>query len=200
MRRYAAAVVAQIKNPARWPGVSLLENFNDLQATVSVAAERASLEGDLASILLMHQVAEEFVRTLDDDSILYMQVRLFPFPFVPTRRPKRMFGQLLEDLESRVWFPSKKYILEDARTLNQIRIPVVHGLARPGALKAATNNVERARAAYSRFVWLALEAHLRFHGEFADYMDDTDWPPRDVQYYSNGGRMAEDAFLKKEQD
>ena len=191
MKHYAEAVVAQINSPERWPGVALLENFNDLQVTVSTATEQTSLEGNLATILLMHQVAEEFLKALDEDCILYMQVRLFPFPFAPVRKSKCMFGQLLENIESRVWFPSKKYIIEDARTLNKIRIPLVHGLAQPGALKSVRGSVDRAQKAYGRFIWLALEAHLGYHGEFSDYMNNENWPPKDVKYYSEGGWTAE---------
>jgi hypothetical protein len=191
MKKYAASLVARVRNSDAWPGVALLENFNDLQAQASAALEKGTLEGNLAAILLMHQIAEESLKVLDEDSIFYIQIKLYPYPYLPVRAPKRMFGQIIKDMASTVWFKNKNHICERAGKLNDLRVPIVHGLIAPGAMRGVEKSAKMAWEIYKSFSWHALETHRDFHGTFADYQDDEHWPPREAKLLSEDGSWLE---------
>lgn len=191
MKDYANAIVARLKDSESWPGTALLGSFNELQAQAQSALERKTLEGNLAAMILMHQIAEDLLRAIDEDVIFYTQLRLYPYPYNPVRRIKRMFGQILQDMESTVWFPNKKYIIERAHKLNDIRIPIVHGLTKPGAIRAVEKNVEKAWEIYKSFAWLAIERHLCFHSDFSEFQDNESWPPTSARILNEDGSWEE---------
>ena len=132
-------------------------------------------------MLIIHQLTEEFIKVLIDDAHFYTQLRLYPLPFEPKGTKStnnRMFGHILSDLKSAVWFQNKKYIVEKAERLNAIRIGIVHRLAKPGALQAIEQNAIEAWELYSSLSFLALEAHMVFQEEFKDFYRNKDWPPK----------------------
>ena|ERR1035437_2758439 len=131
MKHYAEALVARLRDPTRWPGIGTVENLEQLQKLASEAKSRATTDGYLAAMLIIHQITEETIKVLIDDAHFYTQLRLYPLPIEMKRTEDGMFGQYLSDLKSTVWFQNKKYILEKAARLNKIRISIVHGLTRP---------------------------------------------------------------------
>lgn len=187
MKQHAESVVACLKEPSRWPGFGTVEHLEQLQKLAGEAKERGTTDGYLATMLIIHQLTEEMIKVLIDDALFYTQLKLYPLPFEPTKTKKGMFGQYLSELKSTVWFQNKKYIVEDAEGLNKIRISVVHGLTKPGALSVVEQNVTEAWKLYSRLSFLALEAHMVFQSDFMDIYQNPDWPPKNAVIMRDDG-------------
>lgn len=187
MKQHAEALVARLKDTSRWPGFGTVEHLQKLQELAGDAKERGTTDGYLAAMLIIHQLTEEMIKVLIDDALFYTQLKLYPLPFEPTRTKKGMFGQYLSSLKSTVWFQNKKYIVEDAERLNTIRISIVHGLTKPGALSIVEQSVTEAWKLYSRLSFLALEAHMVFQSDFRDICQNPDWPPKDVVILRDDG-------------
>ena len=187
MKLHAETLVARLKNPSRWPGIGATEHLDQLQKLASEAKERGTADGYLAAMLIIHQISEEMVKVLIDDAHFYMQLKLYPLPFEPTRAKKGMFGQYLVELKSTVWFQNKKYIVEDVERINKIRNSIVHELAKPEALVAVEKNVSEAWKCYSRLSFLAMEAHMVFQSDFMDMLRDSNWPPNDAVILRDDG-------------
>lgn len=187
MKHYAEALIARLRDPTRWPGIGTVEHLEQLQKLAGEAKSRATTDGYLAAMLIIHQITEETIKVLIDDAHFYTQLRLYPLPIELTRAKKGMFGQYLSDLKSTVWFQNKKYIVEKAERLNSIRISIVHGLTRLGALEAVERDVTEAWSLYASLSFLALEAHMVLQSEFRDIYQDPDWPPKDAVILRDDG-------------
>lgn len=187
MKHYAEALVARLRDPSQWPGLGTVEHFEELQKLAGDAKNRATTDGYLAAMLIIHQITEETIKVLIDDAHFFTQLRLYPLPIELTRTKKGMFGQYLFDLKATVWFQNKKYIVEKAESLNTIRKSIVHGLTRPGALAAVERDVTEAWKLYSELSFLALEAHMVLQSEFKDLYQDSDWPPKDAVLLRDDG-------------
>jgi hypothetical protein len=190
MKHYAETLVARLRDPSQWPGIGTVEHLEQLQVLAGEAKNRATTDGYLAAMLIIHQITEETIKVLIDDAHFYTQLRLYPLPIELTRTKKGMFGQYLSDLKSTVWFQNKKYIVEKAERLNTIRISIVHGLARPGALAAVERNVNEAWKLYAELSFLALDAHMVLQSEFKDLYRDPDWPPKDAVIFRDAGSYS----------
>lgn len=138
-------------------------------------------------MLIIHQITEETIKVLIDDAHFYTQLRLYPLPIELKRTKKGMFGQYLSDLKDTVWFQNKKYIVEKAKRLNEIRNSIVHELTRPGAMKAVERDVTEAWRLYAALSFLALEAHMVLQSEFKDLHRDPSWPPKDAIFLRDDG-------------
>jgi hypothetical protein len=191
MKAYADSISERLQDQSKWPGAIDLSTFNELQTKAATSVEAGGVQASLAAILLMHQLAEEMIFSLLDDAVFYMQLKLYPLPYKPERPKRVMFGRALKELESTVWFQNKKYICERARLLNEIRIPVVHGLTKPGAIHTVEEKAKRAWEIYSGFAWLAFEAHLVFQSHFGDFLTDENWPPPDTVLLREDGSVLQ---------
>lgn len=189
MRQHAEALVIRLKDLQRWPGFGTVEHLQQLQELAGEAKGRATTDGYLAAMLIIHQLTEEFIKVLIDDAYFYTQLKLYPLPFERKKTKNRMFGHVLSDLKSTVWFQNKKYIVEKAERLNAIRKGIVHGLTKPGALHVVEQNAIEAWELYSSLSFLALEAHMVFQEEFKDFYRNKDWPPKDAVILRDDGSV-----------
>lgn len=187
MKQYAEALVARLKTPVCWPGIKTVEHLEQLQVLASEAKGRATIDGYLAAMLIVHQITEEFIKVLIEDAHFYTQLRLYPLPFQSKKNSKVMFGYLLSELKATVWFQNKKYIVEKAENLNKIRIDIVHGLTKPGALQAVEQNATKAWELYCSLSFLALESHMAFQEEYKNFYLNPDWPPKDTVILRDDG-------------
>jgi hypothetical protein len=187
MKHYAEALVARLRDPSRWPGIGTVEYLEQLQKIAVEAKARGTTDGYLAAMLIIHQITEETIKVLIDDAHFYTQLRLYPLPIELKRTKKGMFGRYLSDLKTTVWFQNKRYIIEKAERLNEIRISIVHELTRPGAIKAVERDVTEAWKLYADLSFLALEAHTVLQSEFKDIHSDPNWPPKDAVILRDDG-------------
>ena len=140
-------------------------------------------------MLIVHQITEEFIKVLIEDAYFYTQLRLYPLPFEPRRNNKVTFGYVLSELKATVWFQNKKYIVEKAERLNTIRISIVHGLTKPGALREVEQSAIEAWELYCSLSFLALGSHMVFQEEFKDFYRNPDWPPKDAVIMRDDGAV-----------
>ncbi|MEW8348254.1 MAG: hypothetical protein AB2687_08075 [Candidatus Thiodiazotropha taylori] len=189
MKAEAEKLLDRLNDQEQWPGIHSVEYFNKLQSIAKESLGRKTTDGYLASVLIVHQIAEELIKILIDDAEFYIQLKLYPYPFKKQVQKNRMFGQIIRDLESTVWFQNKVYIIENAKALNRIRIKVVHGLADSGALDPLQSDAEEAWALYSNLQCMWYGAHMIFHSEFADLLRDESWPPSDVVFMKDDGEI-----------
>lgn len=187
MKHHAESLVARLKDPSRWPGIGTIEHLDQLHKLAGEAKERGTTDGYLATMLIIHQLTEEMIKVLIDDALFYTQLKLYPLPFESAKTKKGMFGQYLSDLKSTVWFQNKKFIVEDAERLNTIRISIVHGLTKSGALSVVEQNVTEAWKLYCTLYFLATEAHMVFQSDFRDIYQDPGWPPNDAVILRDDG-------------
>lgn len=192
MKQHAESLVAQLKDPSRWPGFEAVDHLKQLQGLAGEAKGRRTTDGYLAAMLIIHQLTEEMIKILIDDADFYTQLKLYPLPLKATRtKEKGTFGRYLSDLKSTVWFQNKKYIVEKADRLNEIRNSIVHGLTKPDALSVVEQNVTEAWELYSSLSFLALEAHMVFQSDFRDLYQNPDWPPKDTVILRDDGSYLE---------
>ena len=158
MKLYAEVLVARLRDPNRWPGIGTVEHLEQLQKLAGEAKARKTTDGYLAAMLIIHQITEETIKVLIDDAHFYTQLRLYPLPIELKRTKKGMFGHYLSDLKGTVWFQNKRYIVEKAERLNEIRNSIVHELTRPGAIKAVERDVTEAWKLFADLSFLALGA------------------------------------------
>jgi hypothetical protein len=188
MKTYAERLLKRLGDDSSWPGTALAKTFNDLQKQALDSIDKGTLGGSLSGMLLLHQLSEELLSVLLDLSHFYMQLRLFPLPYEPKRSKRRMYGQLLKELEETVWFQHRDFIVKKAGELNEIRIPLVHGLTKSGAIHAAIDSVKKAKDVYGEFSMLAIGAYLLFTRKiFDEFIDTEDFPPKDVVYVNDFG-------------
>jgi hypothetical protein len=190
MKQHAESLVAQLKDPSRWPGFGAIDHLQQLQGLAGESKGRGTTDGYLAAMLIIHQLTEEMIKILIDDADFYTQLRLYPLPLKPTRtkdKKKGTFGDYLSDLNSTVWFQNKKYIMEKAKRLNTIRNSMVHKLTEPGALSVVEKNVTEAWELYNSLSFLALEARMVFQSDFNDLSQNPDWPPKDAVILRDDG-------------
>lgn len=187
MKQYANALVARLRDPSRWPGIGTVEHLEHLQKLAGEAKERGTTDGYLAAMLIIHQITEETIKVLIDDADFYTQLRLYPLPIELKRTKNGMFGHYLTDLKATVWFQNKKYILEKAKRLNEIRNSIVHELTHPGAINAIERKVVEAWRLYADLSFLALEAHMVMQSDFGDLYHDPNWPPKDTVFLRDDG-------------
>ena len=102
---------------------------------------------------------------------------------------KMMFGEVIQELDSTVWFQNKPYILEESKKINSLRIQTVHSLLKKyidGRIEEQKNEVIDA---YKITIWYSLEAHFFFRSRVEEYFKDPNWPPENTGYYSDSGMV-----------
>ncbi len=190
MKEYTKKIVNRLNAPEAWPGIKSIERSNDLLAVASDSMGRGTVDGYLAGVLVLHQLAEEILALLIDDAEFFIQLKLYPYPF-EIKRPKRMmFGKVIDQTESTVWFQNKRYIVDSAKELNQIRIAIVHGLTKDFSAQTVAEQARRVQDLYSKIHFMGLEAHYYFRDVFMEYFADSNWPPKDAVLLKDDGEIA----------
>ena len=180
MSEYASHLVEKVKDEESWPSVDR-DHLTKLQQIAINAFESGTVEGQLACILVCHQLAEELLRLLLAQSNFYTQLMLYPVPFEPKQTRKLMFGGILDLVKHAAGFQNKQWILEDAAELNSIRIKIAHGLIEPRTLEGISADSKRALSLFSKIQWHGLESYSAFNEAFLDFHADPKWPPRHVK-------------------
>lgn len=131
---YKTALIAKLKDSELWPTHIRPSFLNELNDVADKAFAKGSIEGYLASILIYHQLSEEMIKLLLKCCDFLIQIAIFPYEKELTHDDRRMFGQLLNDLEKTVSFKKKSEFIAKCKELNDIRIKMVHKLTRKSSL------------------------------------------------------------------
>src|SRR5262249_11253852 len=123
---YRTALVNRINDYDSWPGFDRPDFLNELDTIAEKAFAKDTLEGLLASVLIYHQLCEELVRVLIDCSDFLIQLSVYPAAISFKHFKRRMFGQLLNELEAGIDFPERQLFIQHCTEVNAIRIHLVH--------------------------------------------------------------------------
>lgn len=129
-----------------WPGFERPDYLNELGKVAEDALAKETIEGHLAAVLLYHQLADELLKVLLDDTRFFVQCSVFPstIAFCPFGK-KWMTGRFITELEQTISFQGKNDLLAKVKQINEIRIAVVHTLAQQTSLKSITSQCAQVR-------------------------------------------------------
>src|SRR3989442_515713 len=132
---YKTELIERIKDSEKWPAHARPDFLNELNEGADEVFAKASIEGYLASVLIYHQISEEMIKVLLGCCDFFIQLAVSPAEIKFQHSDKRMFGQLINDLEKTVSFESKEAFIVKCKELNEVRIRIVHRLTRKSSLK-----------------------------------------------------------------
>lgn len=171
------AVYMRLKDSNCWPGLAKPDFLQVLEEIAVSAAKRGSIEGSLAAILIYHQLAEEMIRVLLEDSVFFVEASVWPgvIDSKLERKRKKMFGGLIEDLKWTVRFWERDSIIKAAKDLNEVRNKVVHRLTEQDAKDRVLRQAAKAQKHYRELFESFEVAHDWFLQSFHDIGKDLEW-------------------------
>src|SRR5712691_12373193 len=122
---YKHELIERIKDFNKWPAFDRPDFLIELNRVGDNAFSKGTVEGYLASILIYHQITEEMIKLLLECCDFLIQVAIFPAEIQFRRNGRRMYGQILDDLEKSVSFKMKEEFIRKCKELNDIRIRMV---------------------------------------------------------------------------
>lgn len=170
--RYEMELRRRIRDVELWPSFASPDLLERLDAAADRAFNRRTLDGNLAAVLIYHQLAEEMLRLLLRDCEFFVQLAVFPERIVFPVRRKQMFGQLSQALSEAMEFPRKERLLQCAGQLNAVRIEIVHGLIRRRSLRGLRRLATRAKRLNTKCFEVFDDAHDHFRLCFKDFRKD----------------------------
>lgn len=174
---YKQELINKVKNPDNWPAFERPDFLDNLNAVADEVFQKATIEGYLAALLIYHQICDELVRLILEDTQFYMQLALFPVEiYFPEMKRKVMFGQLIDELKSTVSFKKRDEFIEKCLELNRNRNDTVHQLTRKTTLLDVKRQASKAKSLFDEIFALFEGAHDFFSASFSDFQDDAeDW-------------------------
>lgn len=155
--------IVEINN---WPDIEHPEHIEQLVKLAEEADSNNTTVGCLSAVLIRHQLIEEMTRVLIHDGQFLMKIALYNYAvdFKPIKG--KMFGRLLDELNSGIHFPRKKVFQSYAREYNTIRIKFVHGLTKNASLANISKQAAQANLYYEQAKESYEHAHEWFRQEF----------------------------------
>lgn len=153
-----------------WPHFDRPEFLNELSQLADEVMAKNTIEGCLAAILIYHQLVDELLKVLLDDSRLFLQCSVFPSTVI--MRPigeKWMTGALIDEIDRGITFQGKYEILDYARRLNRIRVEIVHNLTKQSSLASITGKCATVRKSALVLFRIFDEVHSHFRKCFERY-------------------------------
>ncbi|MBA4389956.1 MAG: hypothetical protein C0399_03360 [Syntrophus sp. (in: bacteria)] len=173
MTKYQRDFLSKLKDHDAWPALQrgdFLQNLNDFAD--SAAATHAT-EGYLAAFLVYQQLVEEMVNVLVDCSTFLIQCRVFPLEYRGTKQSrKKMFGQLLIEFEAGIMDAHTSTLLSKCRTLNDLRIRMIHKITRKESLTDITRRASHAKRLFDEIFELYDHIYEDFRSSFKDHKKD----------------------------
>jgi hypothetical protein len=169
MTKYERSLVARLKDADQWPRFEDVHFLDRLDVVAERALRKRSIEGNLAAVLIYHQLVEEMLRLLVHDSQFLVQVALRPRPIEFSKPSKRMFGLLQEDLRRSLGFRQRDQLLALAEEINALRIEVVHKLTRRRSFAGLARDGRRAKRLYERIFRIFEDVHDDFRLGLNDF-------------------------------
>lgn len=149
---YEDDILIKLENSDNWPGFERPDFLNELNELADYAFKKKTIEGYLASVLIYHQLAEEFIRILIESSTFYIQLSVFPQEFQDRKLKDKMFGQLIQELNQSILDEDIHSLVEKAYKLNSLRIEIVHKLTTSETIQKVKKQCEKAQAVFNE-IW-----------------------------------------------
>ncbi|OQW66207.1 MAG: hypothetical protein BVN29_06965 [Nitrospira sp. ST-bin5] len=166
MLNYHHEISERITNRAKWPNFERSDFLIELNAIAEDSFLHKTIDGYLGALLIYHQLAEEILKLLLEDSQFLIQLRVYPAPIRFPQRRRQMFGNLLDELESTLDFELKPEIIEYARGINDRRIRLVHGLTRESSTENIDKDIRWVKSCFTLLFDCFSNAHHSFLQQF----------------------------------
>jgi hypothetical protein len=117
---YEKEIKELLSDSSRWPSYSNPDVLSNLDAMADDALSVGNLDerSCIAAILILQQLTEELIEVLIKMSRFLVQVRMLPLEIRFKESKRKMFGQLVKDLEATMEFPNKSRMIELANSIN----------------------------------------------------------------------------------
>ena len=171
---YEDEILRKLEDPDNWPGFERPDFLEDLNDLADNAFDSKTVEGYLASILIYHQLTEEFIRILIECSTFYIQLSVFPQEFQSRKLDNKMFGQLIQELSYSVVDENIHAFILKSNELNNLRIQFVHRLTKKDTLDQIKDQCEKVKGIFDE-IWKIFEnVYDNYRVTFKDYRKDID--------------------------
>ena len=172
MTRYQRDFLTRVRDSDAWPGLQRGDFLQTLNDFADRAAATHTTEGYLAAFLVYQQLVEEMVKVLVDCSTFLIQCRVFPLEYRGPKLTRKMFGQLLVELETGITDNHTSRLLSKCRTLNDLRIRMVHKITLKESLADIKRRASRAKRLFNEIFTLYDEIYDDFRLAFKDHKKD----------------------------
>jgi hypothetical protein len=172
---YPEKIIERIKDGDKWPAHARGDFLDELNEVADDAFSKDTIEGFLAAILIYHQLTEEMIKVLVECSEFFIQLAIFPNEIHFQHSNKRMFGQILGDLEKTVSFEKKETLIAKCKELNDIRVSMVHKLTRKSSLKDIKKQSSKIKDIFDEIFDIFDEEYDRFRVTFHQYSKNGEW-------------------------
>lgn len=169
---YEDDILTKLENSDNWPWFERADFLDELKGLADEAFDKKTFEGYLASVLIYHQLVEEFIRIIIESSTFYIQLSVFPQEYQNRNLKKKMFGQLMQELNQSVLDEETHLLLEKANNLNSLRIEIVHKLTASDTVQKINKQCEKVQAIFNEIFELFEEIYDRYRVTFKDYKKD----------------------------
>ena len=120
-----------------------LENLNNM---ADDSFDKRTIEGYLASLLVYHQLCEEYLRVLIKKSHFLVQCLIFPYEMEDKElSEKMMFGDLIKEYERTLQFEGSSDLVKKCRELNKIRIDMAHKITQKPSMTSISRQAKKGR-------------------------------------------------------
>jgi len=171
---YKNDILIKLGDSNNWPGFERPDFLDELNELADNAFEKKTIEGYLASVLIYHQLVEEFIRIIIESSTFYIQLSVFPQEFQNRNLKNKMFGQLIQDLNQSVLDEDIHSLAEKAYKLNSLRILIVHKLTTSETIHKVKKQCEKVQVLFNEIWELFVEVYDRYRVTFKDFSKNLD--------------------------
>ena len=169
---YKDDILIKLEDPNKWPGFERPEFLDELNELADSSFEKKTIEGYLASVLIYHQLTEELIRILIESSTFYIQLRVFPQEFQDRKLKKKMFGQLIQELNQSILDEKIHIFVEKAINLNSLRIEIVHRLTTSETIKKVKKQCKKVQIIFNEIWKLFDEIYDNYRVTYKDFKKD----------------------------
>lgn len=171
---YGKALAVRLKN-RDWPQFENPEFLDSLDDLAEAAIAKSTLEGDLAALLIIHQLGEAAAKVLLDCARFFIQLRLYPAEIRFNDRRNPMAGYWIDQLESTIDFDGKAEFLRSIRSLNHLRNSVFHGITQHASIDDLRSKITPMAEHFKDLMAYFDTAYDWFMLAFKDVRKDEEW-------------------------
>lgn len=196
---YEKKFLLKLFKSGSWININNTNFLDQLTELANDSFGKDTFEGYMASLLIYHQLCEEMVLVLLDESYFYIQCSLYPVKFEKEiNRKKMMFGQCLGLLADTIDFPGKRNIICKFESFNIKRNKIAHELTKFNSTDEIKDQVIDIKDEYLK-IWNSFcESHEWFINEFRSFQGNNKWDTILVQYEKDIIKIKEELNQQEE--
>ena len=123
-------IIAKLIDSEKWSVIYRPEFLEQLNIIADKIYNKKNLEGFISSLLIYHQLTEEMIKVLIDISTFFIQSNFLEFEYEAKDLRKKMFGQLINELDSCLKIEGTNDFIQKCKELNELRINAVHKITK----------------------------------------------------------------------